>query len=147
MLGGNVAALLGGQATIRDQLVYAPTYYPGVGSVAEARAVAVGVSQEVNDVDFGLQLVRAPEVSGHVENPDGSWAATGNVNLMPQGAAAERGGLGTMFAVASAGTAVQHQQRTARRLHAAGAQQRPRRAAVGLAAALGRRAATSATWS
>ena len=37
--------------------MYAPTYYPGVGSVADARAVTVGVSQEVVDIDFGLQLV------------------------------------------------------------------------------------------
>ena len=77
-------------------MTYAPTYYPGVGSVAEARAVAVGVSQEVNDIDFGLQLVRTARVSGHVENPDGSWVATGNVNLMPQGNA-RNGGLGNMF--------------------------------------------------
>jgi hypothetical protein len=80
----------------QSQLTYAPTYYPGVGSVAEARAVAVGISQEVNNVDFGLQLVRTARVSGHAENPDGSWVATGNVNLMPQGNA-RNGGLGGMF--------------------------------------------------
>jgi len=67
-----------------SQLMYAPTYYPGVGSVNEARAVTIGVSQELNDIDFNLQLVRTARVSGHVENPDGSWAGMGTVNLMPQ---------------------------------------------------------------
>jgi Carboxypeptidase regulatory-like domain len=67
-----------------DQLMYAPTYYPGVGSAAEARAVTVGVSQEVIGIDFGLQLVRTARVSGHVENPDGSSTAQGNVQLTPQ---------------------------------------------------------------
>jgi hypothetical protein len=107
-VGRGGAAALGGRggAAARDpgtadgndqnQLTYAPTYYPGVGSVAEARTVAVGVSQEVNDIDFGLQLVRTARVSGHVENPDGSWAGTGTVNLMPQ-ANVRNGGLGNMF--------------------------------------------------
>jgi Carboxypeptidase regulatory-like domain len=67
-----------------DQLMYAPTYYPGVGSAAEARAVTVGVSEEVVGIDFGLQLVRTALVSGHVENPDGSRTAQGNVQLTPQ---------------------------------------------------------------
>jgi hypothetical protein len=82
-----VGAALAGLAPPDDQnqLMYAPTYYPGVGSPAEARAITVGVSQEVGDIDFGLQLVRTARVSGHVENPDGSWTAQGNVNLAPQG--------------------------------------------------------------
>jgi Carboxypeptidase regulatory-like domain len=69
----------------QNQLMYAPTYYPGVGSVGEARAVTLGVSQELTGIDFNLQLVRTARISGHVENPDGSWAGMGNVNLMPQG--------------------------------------------------------------
>jgi hypothetical protein len=69
----------------QSQLMYAPTYYPGVASVADARPVTLGVSQEISDIDFNLQLVRTALVSGHVKNPDGSWASTGNVNLMPQG--------------------------------------------------------------
>ncbi len=84
--GGAALALAGlGQPEDPDQLMYAPTYYPGVGSAAEARAVTVGVSQEVLSIDFGLQLVRTARVSGRVENPDGSSVRQGNVNLMPQG--------------------------------------------------------------
>lgn len=69
----------------QNQLMYAPTYYPGVGSVAEARPVTLGVSQELVDVDFTLRLVTTARVSGHVENADGSWTAQGNVNLTAQG--------------------------------------------------------------
>ena len=95
--GGNVAALLGAAGDDQDQLAYAPTYFPGVGSIAEARSVSVGVSQEVLDVDFGLQLVRTSRVSGHVENPDGTRPSGGNLNLTPDGAGGGRGNLGTNY--------------------------------------------------
>ncbi len=82
---GNVAAFGGPDGSDnQDQLMYAPTYYPGVGSPADARAITVGVSQEVSDIDFTLQLVRTARVSGVVQNPDGSAAWQGNVNLQPQ---------------------------------------------------------------
>jgi hypothetical protein len=97
--GGDAAPGRGGAAAAgddQDQLMYAPTYYPGVPSIGEARAVTVGVSQEVVDIDFGLQLVRTARVSGHLENPDGSWTAQGNVTLMPQ--SGSRGGaIGNAF--------------------------------------------------
>ena len=84
--GGGISALAGLAPTDdQEQLMYAPTYYPGVGSPNEARAITVGVSQEVTDIDFALQLVRTARVTGHVENPDGSWTAQGNVQLAPQG--------------------------------------------------------------
>jgi protocatechuate 3,4-dioxygenase beta subunit len=83
--GANIAALAGAAPTDdQEQLMYAPTYYPGVGSPADARAVTVGVSQEVDAIDFALQLVRTARISGHVENPDGSWTMQGNVQLVPQ---------------------------------------------------------------
>jgi hypothetical protein len=68
-----------------------------VASINEARSVTVGVSQEVLDVDFSLQLVRASRVSGHVDNPDGTRPGGGNVSLTPEGAASGRGNLGTNF--------------------------------------------------
>jgi hypothetical protein len=66
------------------QLAYAPTYYPGVGSVDEARAVTVGVSQQLLDVNFTLLLVRTAHISGTVTNPDGSATTSGQVNLTPE---------------------------------------------------------------
>jgi hypothetical protein len=98
-LGGNVAALFGGPGDDDQRLNYAPTYYPGVGSIAEARPVTVGVSQEVVDVDFNLQLVRTSRVNGRVTNPDGSATTSGNVNLTPDGIAlgGGRGALGANY--------------------------------------------------
>jgi hypothetical protein len=69
----------------QEQLMYAPTYYPGVGSAAEARPVTLGISQELVGIDFNLQLVLTGHVSGHVENGDGSRTGQGTVNLTPQG--------------------------------------------------------------
>ena len=80
--GGRGGALV---ADEQDQLIYAPTYYPGVGSAAEARSVMLGVSQELSDIDFTLQLVPTARVSGHVATSEGASAAQGNVQLTPQG--------------------------------------------------------------
>jgi hypothetical protein len=66
-----------------EQQNYAPTYYPGVPSVNEAKPVAVGLSQEVLDINFSMQLVRVSRISGIVSNPDGTPVTAGNVNLMP----------------------------------------------------------------
>ena len=94
--GGNVVAFGGPDgAESPEQLMYAPTYYPGVDSPAEARSVMVGVSAEVTDVDFGLHLVRTSRVSGRVQNPDGSAPVQGNVQLSPHGGA--RGNFGQNF--------------------------------------------------
>jgi hypothetical protein len=71
---------------------YAPTFYPGVPTVAEARAISVGLSIEVPSVDFGLLLVHTARVSGHVTNPDGSPTTSGNIVLVPEtGGASGRG--------------------------------------------------------
>ena len=68
-----------------EQVGYAPTFYPGVPTVAEARAVTVGLSMEVPSVDFNVLLVRTARVAGHVTNPDGTPTTSGNITLMPEG--------------------------------------------------------------
>ena len=85
-----------GSADDEEQLAYAPTYYPGVAAMAEAKPIAVGLSQEVLDINFGMQLVRAARISGHVTNPDGTETTSGNVNLTTDGATA-RGQIGGNF--------------------------------------------------
>ena len=50
---------------------FAPTYYPGVASVADAAPIVLGVQQEVATVDFLLQLVPTARVSGSVSSPSG----------------------------------------------------------------------------
>src|SRR6185436_17662356 len=54
----------------QDQTNYAPTYYPGVPSVNEAKPITIGLSQEMLDVNFGMQLVKIARITGHVANPD-----------------------------------------------------------------------------
>jgi hypothetical protein len=65
----------------QEQINYAPTYFPGVTSVSEAKPIAVGLSEEVLDINFNMQLVHVSRITGHVVNPDGTPVTSGNVNL------------------------------------------------------------------
>jgi hypothetical protein len=78
-----------------DSLGYAPTYYPGVATAAEAARVTAGLGQEVGNIDFQLQLVNMARVSGTVYGADGAPLSGGAVVLMPGdgGAAARVGGI------------------------------------------------------
>jgi hypothetical protein len=76
--GGPGAAQGGGD---QEQINYAPTYYPGVPSVNEAKAITLGLSQEQLDINFNMLLVRVARIMGHVLNPDGTPVTSGNVNL------------------------------------------------------------------
>lgn len=80
--GTNVATLFAPDD--ENQRAYAPTYFPGVASIAEAQPLTLGLSQTSVDIDFSLQLVRVARVSGRVSNPDGSPTTAGNVNLMAE---------------------------------------------------------------
>ena len=62
---------------------FAPTYYPGVTSVADALPITVGLQAEAGNVDFILQLVPTARVSGTVTGPDGAPAAGGSITLSP----------------------------------------------------------------
>ena len=90
LAGGNAPQLLAGGGDDQEQMNYAPTYYPGVTAVEQARPIALGVSQEALEISFNMQLVRTSRLSGHVTNPDGTATTAGNVNLMPDGSG--RGG-------------------------------------------------------
>ena len=59
---------------------YAPTYYPGTGSVMEAQRITLGVGEEAS-VSFGLMAVRTARVSGTVLNSMGAALANGMVVL------------------------------------------------------------------
>lgn len=82
---------------VSEPVSYAPTFYPGVPSVNDARAITLGLGAETLNIDFGLQLVRTARVSGHVTNPDGSPTTAGNVNLTPDTGQMARGGPGRTF--------------------------------------------------
>ncbi len=61
---------------------YAPTYYPGAASLAQAGVVTLALSQEMTGVDFALQIVSTARVSGYVLNPDGTAAGGAQVTLL-----------------------------------------------------------------
>src|SRR5690606_32301086 len=53
-----------------DPTAYAPTYYPGTGSAAEAQPVRLGLAEEAS-ISFGLLPVRVATISGRVIGSDG----------------------------------------------------------------------------
>jgi Carboxypeptidase regulatory-like domain len=93
--GANAAALF--DSNDSDSVSYAPTYYPGVSTLTEAKAVTLGLSQELLDVNFGMQLVPMSRITGRVTNPDGSPVTGGNVNLMIDGSAGRGNQIGMTF--------------------------------------------------
>ena len=60
---------------------YAPTYYPGTGSVTEAQPVPLAVAEEAS-ISFALMPVRTARVSGSVVDSTGAPFANGVVMLM-----------------------------------------------------------------
>jgi carboxypeptidase family protein len=97
--GGRGARGGGGPPSGDDEesLTYAPTYYPGVPSVNDARPVAVGLAQETLDINFNLQLVHTGRVAGHVTDPDGTPATSGNVVLMTDGSIGRGSPIGVSY--------------------------------------------------
>ena len=77
-----------------ESVAYAPTYYPGVPSVTDATRVTLGISQEMLDVSFMLQLVRTARITGKVTNADGTAATNGTVTLTADGSGGAGGGRG-----------------------------------------------------
>src|SRR6185369_4525367 len=76
-------------AASQDQTGYAPTYYPGVVSAAEAGKVTLAPGQEFVGVDFQIQLVPLVPVTGIVSGA----ADVANIVLVPQESS---GGLGRL---------------------------------------------------
>jgi hypothetical protein len=79
---------------------YAPTYFPGVASQAEATTVVVGPQQEVSGIDFQLALVTTSRVSGTVISEAGRLASA-TVAVSPED---DRGSIaGTRYTAAVLG--------------------------------------------
>lgn len=68
---------------------YAPTYYPGTQSAADAQRLAVAIGQEASSVDFALLPVRTARITGIVLDSEGKPVVNGMVMLLPR----EVGGL------------------------------------------------------
>jgi Carboxypeptidase regulatory-like domain len=67
---------------------YAPTYFPGTSSLAEAQRVRVALAAENVNVSFGLIATRLVRVSGQVTSATGGPAG-GMVTLGPAGGSGE----------------------------------------------------------
>jgi len=86
-----------GRGNAPEQTGYAPTYFPGVDSVAQARPVTVGLSAQALDIDFGVMLVQTSRVTGRVISSEGEPVSTGNITLFPEGQQTGRQGAGAGF--------------------------------------------------
>jgi hypothetical protein len=64
---------------------YAPVYFPGTATPAQAGKVTLGVGEERTAVDFQLQLVPTSKVTGRVVSPDGALPPGAQVNLQMAG--------------------------------------------------------------
>lgn len=84
--GGRFGGGQGGPPNESEAVNYAPTYYPGVPSVNDAKPISLALSQELLDINFSMQLVRMSRLAGHVTNPDGSPTTSGQVNLVLESA-------------------------------------------------------------
>jgi hypothetical protein len=69
---------------------YAPTYYPGTGSVADAQRITLTLGNEHSGINFVLQPVRAVRVSGTVVDSNGA-PTQATMNLTPAGFGDEGG--------------------------------------------------------
>lgn len=63
---------------------YAPTYYPGTTSVADAQRITIAVGQEASGVDFALLPVRTVRISGVALSSSGRPLAGAMVMLVPR---------------------------------------------------------------
>ncbi len=64
-----------------DRTGYAPTYYPGTPSVAEAQRVTAGEGQEVASIGFALEPIRMATISGNATNSQGKPLANDMIML------------------------------------------------------------------
>jgi Carboxypeptidase regulatory-like domain len=63
---------------------YAPTYYPGTPSVADAQRVTVGIGQEAQGTDFALIPVRLARITGIVLSSEGRPVEGAMVSAVPR---------------------------------------------------------------
>jgi len=68
-------------------LSYATMFFPGTFEMSSATVLTIGPNEERSGVDFTITLARAARVRGTVVEPNGHPASTGQVQLVPLGAA------------------------------------------------------------
>ncbi|MDP7473283.1 MAG: carboxypeptidase-like regulatory domain-containing protein [Vicinamibacterales bacterium] len=90
--GGQARGRFGRASQVEQDMGYAPSYYPGITSAAQAMPLTVGLAQEMTGVSFGVQLVPTVRVAGLVLSPEGAPATRSAVSFVPDGGARGFGG-------------------------------------------------------
>jgi protocatechuate 3,4-dioxygenase beta subunit len=67
-----------------DKTAYAPMYFPGTDSIAQARRLTLAAGQQVSDIVMSLKPMRATRVSGTATTSDGR-PMTGSIMVMSSG--------------------------------------------------------------
>ncbi len=94
-----VAATAAGATASAPMSGYAPTYYPGTTSGAEAQRITVSVGQEMHGADIALVPVRLARVSGTVINSEGRPVEGTMVNIVARNSDAT----GPLFGLGTSG--------------------------------------------
>ena len=89
------AALMGGPTSGASGSTpssgYAPTYFPGTTTAANAQRVTVAIGQEAQNTDFALAPVRLARITGTVMSSDGKALEGGLVTATPLNRSGEIG--------------------------------------------------------
>ncbi len=80
---GDMMAGTGGPVGSSPNSGYAPTYYPGTASPADAQRVTVAVGQELGSIDIALAPVKLAKITGTAMGSDGKPLAGAMIMLMP----------------------------------------------------------------
>jgi protocatechuate 3,4-dioxygenase beta subunit len=71
-----------------DRVGYAPSFYPGTPSLAQAERVTLRVGQDAQSISFAVAPIRFATVSGTVVNSSGQPVLALNINMSGAGASA-----------------------------------------------------------
>jgi hypothetical protein len=66
-------------------LDYAPTYYPGVNYVGEARRITLEAVGQITNVTFNLRIARPSRIGGRIVSAEGRQLLSGAVIITPHG--------------------------------------------------------------
>jgi hypothetical protein len=87
----------GMNADTADRLAYAPTFYPGTGSVGDAQRLTIAPGQLVPGINLMLLPIQTAKVSGIALDADGKPMANMMVNVMQRVGSAMVGNMGTQI--------------------------------------------------
>jgi protocatechuate 3,4-dioxygenase beta subunit len=76
----------GPPAAVAPSAGYAPTYFPGTPSGADAQKITIAAGQEANNTDFALLPVRLAKITGSVISSDGKPVDGAMITAIPRSA-------------------------------------------------------------